>query len=261
MKKLLIVLIGLLPSLSYSQTNNQKLSKDSIRFYRQQLSELSRATYDSMIRSDRYKVLLDKLQQNGKRIDDNFGVELCGFTGIQINNYESLNSRLSSLNIEKKRTLALPIGIGLAFRFNKFIVGYDMTPTLVGDNSSGAYIHGYVSTNIIRTKKWIFSPQLGYGGQSITTRIKTKSSASDFNSYFTTSANQVELRHSNSVLDFAIAFKFVPPKNNGYVPLFRMGYRHGIKSKEWEVKNGNSLNAPIDRNSNFYFQIMLGFGD
>ena len=261
MRKLLIALAGLLPIISYSQTDNQKLSKDSIKYYQLQLAALQRANYDSLINSDKYKTILAKLNYNGKNIQDNFGVELCVFTGLQWNKYSNLNERLNTLNVKEKKPLMLPFGVGLAFRFKKVIVGYDITPIIIGDNSRGTYIHGYVSTNIIRTKKWIFSPQFGYGGQSVVTRIVTKSSSSDFDSYFTTSANQVELNHRNSVFDVAMGFKFVSPQGNGYIPLFRIGYRYASKSKAWEVSNGSSVNAPFDKNNNVYFQIMLGFGD
>ena len=251
----------MLPFVSFSQTGTQKHSKDSIKYYQMQLAALQRANYDSLINSDKYKTLLAKLNQNGKSIQDNFGVELCVFTGLQWNKYSNLNERLNELNVREKKQLMLPFGVGLAFRFKKVIVGYDLAPIIIGDYSRGTYIHGYVSTNVIRTKKWIFSPQLGYGGQNVVTRIVTKSSATDFNSYFTTSANQVELNHRNSVIDIAMGFKFVSPQGNGYIPLFRIGYRYATKSKAWEVSNGSSVNAPFDKNSNVYFQIMFGFGD
>ncbi len=261
MKNVIIAFLVSCPSISIAQSSNQKLSKDSIRYYQRQLREISKAAYDSMVTSEKYKEVSRKLNPNGQSSSDNFGVELTFFSGLQTNDYANLNTRLSSLGIKKVNTLLLPVGIGLAFRFNKIVVGYDMTPLMVGDNSTGAYFHGYLSTNVIKTKKWIFSPQVGYGGQGVTVRIPTQSASSNFNSYFTTSSNQVEVKHSNSVLDFAIAVKLYTKNKNTYVPLFRAGYRHGVTEKAWEIKNGNSTNAPVDRNSNFYVQLMLGFGD
>lgn len=247
--------------LSIAQSSNQKLSKDSTRYYQMQLRSMSKAAYDSMVNSQKYKEISQKLNLNGQGNADKFGVELTFFSGLQSNDYVNLNARLSSLGVKKINTLLLPVGVGLAFRFNKIVVGYDMTPTMVGDNSSGGYIHGYLSTNVIKTKKWIFSPQFGYGGQSVIVRIPTQSSSSSFNSYFTTSANQVEVTHNSSVLDFGIAIKLFPKNRNTYVPLFRAGYRYGTKEKAWKIKNGNSTDAPMDRNSNFYVHLMLGFGD
>lgn len=244
-----------------AQERIQKLSKDSVRYYQNQLRELYKSTYDSLKNSIRFNEINQRLNQNAKNTSDNFGVELTFFTGLQVNNYSNLNERLSSLNVKEKKTLLLPVGVGLAFRFNKIIVGYDMTPILLGDNSSGAYIHGYLSTNIIKTKQWVFSPQIGYGGQNVTVRVPTQSTSTNFNSYFTASANQVELRHSNPVLDFALALKLYPQNRDTYIPLFRVGYRYGLKEEAWEVRNGNSTNSPIDRNNNFYIQLMFGFGD
>ena len=260
MKKLLSILF-LLPLISFSQTPKNRLSRDSVAYYQKQLRQLTTETYDSLKNSEKYKEIMNKLNHNQKNNTSNFGVELTVFAGLQLNNYNNLNSRLNSLNVKNQKTLLMPIGVGLAFRFNKIIFGYDMTPAMIGNNSSGAYFHGYVSTNMLRAKNWIFSPQFGYGGQNFTVRIPTQSSSANFNSYFTTSANQVEVRHSTSVLDFAIAVKLHVPKREPYIPLFRAGYRYGLKNKAWEVKNGTSTNAPLDRNSNFYLQLMFGFGD
>lgn len=261
MKKAIIIVLIFSPLISIAQTGRQKLSKDSIQYYQRQLRELWKASHDSMINSEKYKEINQKLKSKGKSNSNNFGVELAVFTGLQVNNYSNLNARLTSLGVKEKKTLLLPFGIGLAFRFNKIIVGYDMTPITVGDNSTGAYIHGYLSTNIIKTKKWIFSPQVGYGGQNVTVRVPTQSTSTNFNSYFTTSSNQVEIKHKNSVLDFSLAIKLYPKNRDTYIPLFRLGYRYGLTENAWEVRNGTSTNAPIDRNSNFYFQLMLGFGD
>jgi hypothetical protein len=222
---------------------------------------LSKANYDSLVNSEKYKQIINRLNPNGKKANNNFGVELTFLLGFQINNPSKLIARLKSLNINQNSTSLLTIGVGLAFRFNKIIAGYDMTPFMSGNNSTGGYIHGYLSTNVIRTNRWIFSPQLGYGAQTITVRVPTQSTSSNFNSYFTTSANQVELKHSNSLVDFAIALKFIPSNRYTYVPLVRYGYRYAINEKPWQIHNGISTDAPMDRNSNFYLQLMLGFGD
>jgi uncharacterized protein YxeA len=261
MKKVIITLLICCPLISIAQTGRQKLSKDSVQYYQRQLRDLWKKSYDSMVNSEKYKEINQKLNSKGKNNSENFGVELTFFTGLQINNYSNLNARLTSLGVKEKKTLLLPLGIGLAFRFNKIIVGYDLTPILVGDNSSGALGHGYLSTNVIKTKRWIFSPQVGYGGQSVTIRVPTQSPSTNFNSYFTTSSNQVEIRNKNTFLDFALALKVYPKNRDTYIPVLRFGYRYGLTENAWEIRNGTSTNAPIDRNSNFYIHLMLGFGD
>ena len=260
MKKAIIVVILFFPIFCIAQTGRQKLSKDSIQYYQRQLKNLWKSSYDSLVNSEKYKEINQKLNPNGKTNSDNFGVELTFFTGLQINNYDNLNIRLKSLGIKEVKKTVFPVGIGLSFRFNNIIVGYDLS-IISGDNSNGAYGNGYISTNILKTKKWIFSPQIGIGGQNVIVRIPTLSSSNNFNSYFTTSANQVEITNKNTVLDFAMAFKIQIKDRNTYAPLFRLGYRYGLNESNWEIKNGTSTNPPKDRNNNFYIQLRVGFGD
>jgi hypothetical protein len=261
MKYLFFVFLLSLALVTYSQSSKQKVSKDSIRYYRTELNKLTRATYDSMINSEKYKQLQGKLNPDGKKANENFGVELTVFAGVQVNDITNLNARLKLLKIEEKKTLMGNVGIGLAFRFNKVVIGYDMTPIMGGDKSTGGYIHGYLSTNTIKSKKWIFSPQIGLGGQGITTRITTPSSSTNFNSYFTSSANQVEINHSTTLVDLAVVFKRYNDKTGRHIPLLRIGYRYGLKDETWTVESGYSTDAPSDRLSNYYFQLQIGFGD
>lgn len=261
MKSVIITLALCLPFICISQVRDPKLPKDSLLFYHKELKSLYTASQDSLKSSDRYKEVYKKLYPNGENVSPNFGVEMIVFTGLQVNNYSGLNARLSSLRIKEKKTLMLPVGVGLSFRFNKIIVGYDMTAVTVGDNSTGSYIHTYLSTNIIKSKNWIFSPQVGYGQQTVTVRVPTQSNATNFDSYFTSQSNLVELTSGNPVLDFAVAIKLRKRNSTLNVPFFRFGYRYGLSEKPWEVTNGNSSGAPIDRNSNFYFHLMLGMGE
>jgi len=258
MKSLFCILLFSTSLLLHSQTTEQKLSKDSVRYYQAQLTKLYKANYDSLRNSEEYKFLTAKLKNKS---EENFGVELIFILGYQHNNYTNLNERLVSLNLNEIKSSMMQIGVGLAFRFNKVIIGYDMN-VLIGDGTSGGYLHIYGSTNLLKTKRFIFSPQIGYGGQSLTCRYRTQSSATDFNSYFTTAPNKVEIQHDNSVVDFALAFKLYPKSDNSnYLSLFRIGYRHGLKEKMWEISNGNSSGAPFDRNSNFYLQLIIGVGN
>ncbi|MFT3935093.1 MAG: hypothetical protein QM726_15810 [Chitinophagaceae bacterium] len=103
----------------------QKLPKDSVLYYQNQLRELYKSTYDSLESSSKFKEINQKLNPNGQNNKDNFGVELTFFMGLQVNNYSNLNTRLSTLNVKEQKNLLLPLGFGLAFRFNKVIVGYD----------------------------------------------------------------------------------------------------------------------------------------
>jgi hypothetical protein len=257
MKLLFCVLLFLTTLLLHSQTSDQKLSKDSVKYYQAELSKLYKANYDSLKNSEEYKFLTTKLKSKS---EENFGVELIFILGYQHNDYTNLNERLVSLNLNEIKPSMSQIGVGLAFRFNKVITGYDMN-VLLGDRASGGYLHIYASTNLLKTKRFIFSPQIGYGRQSVTYKYKVQSPATDFNSYFT-APNKVEIYHSNSVVDFALAFKLYPKTDNyNYLSLFRIGYRYGLKEKPWKINDGNSSGAPYDRNSNFYLQLIIGFGN
>jgi len=193
--------------------------------------------------------------------EENFGVELISIIGYQNNDYTNLKNRLNTLSGLKISEDVFQIGVGLSFRFRKLIIGYDMS-VLPGDAASGFYLHVFVSTNIIKLKKVIISPQIGIGNQTNSFRVSSNETGPNFDSYFTNSANKVELTHSNEVIDYGIAFKLYGRNGNpGYVPLMRIGYRQGLKEKPWKITRGNSTNAPIDRNSNFYLQLILGFGD
>lgn len=259
-KYIIIALVIGIPLISEAQKNKQKLPKDSIIYYQKQLRDLWKKNNDSLINSEKYKEIFQKLNPEGLKEKDDFGVELTFITGFQINNYNHLNNRLKSLGIKKVKSSVLPIGIGLSIRFKNIIFGTDMS-AISGENTSGAYANVYISTNILETKRWIFSPQIGIGSQIVTLRIPTQSSSNDFNSYFTTSSNQVEIVNKNTMLDFAMAFKLLSKHRDLYAPLFRVGYRYGLKEKSWEIKNGVSTNAPIDRVNNFYIHLRVGFGN
>ena len=261
MKKIFITIFIIIPFISISQSTRQKLSRDSIIYYNNQLRELKKATYDSMVNSEKYLELTNKINSNEKITNKKRGMEFSFFGGYQIDNYYKLNARLASLNVKEQNGLFYPIGFGLAFRVNKIILGFDES-IANGDNSTGGYSHIYLSTNIIKVEEWIFSPEVGYGLQGVKIRIPTQSSSTSFNSYFTTSSNQVEIIHNNSVLDFAIALKRLTPKNrHRYLKMLRFGYRYGLSENAWQMSNGTSTNAPTDRDNNFYFQIECGIGD
>lgn len=115
MKKVIIAFLIYFPLISIAQTGRQKLSKDSVQYYQRQLRELWKTSYDSMINSEKYKEINQKLKPKGKSNSDNFGVELTFFTGLQVNNYSNLNARLTSLGVKEKKTLLLPVGVSSPF--------------------------------------------------------------------------------------------------------------------------------------------------
>jgi hypothetical protein len=260
MRTLLFAFSILLCCHSYSQSKH-KLSKDSIAYYRKQLNELTKSTYDSLINSPKYQEIFNKVNLKNSQFPDKFGVEFVFFSGCQKNDHANLNSRLDSLGLNESGSIMFPLGVGLALRFNKIILGFDLTPVLIADNSTGASFHFYASTNVLKAGRWIISPQLGYTGMYEILRISTKTSSPDFNNYFTTSANQVEVIQGNGFADFGISFKIYQKNSHTYIPIFRIGYRVGLKNQKWEVTHSPAMNGPFDRNNNFYLHLMFGFGD
>ena len=139
MKLLFCVLLLTTTLFLHSQTTEQKLSKDSVKYYQAELSKLYKANYDSLKNSEEYKFLTTKLKSKS---EENFGVELIFILGYQHNDYTNLNQRLVSLNLNEIKSSMSQIGVGLAFRFNKVIFGYDMN-VLLGARASGGYLHIY----------------------------------------------------------------------------------------------------------------------
>lgn len=247
-----------------AQQPSQKLPKDSVAYYSKKLTELRQAHYDSMVNSAKYKELVHKLSLKNNDASEKFGVELYGHLGIQFYRLTNINNRLSSFGLKEFKSFFTSLGFGQGFRFNKLIIGYNLAFASGQGNKENVikstYAQGYVSTNIFKSKKWIFSPQIGIGYQRLTARINLPNTTNNFDLFFTSSPNQVEIFNSNNALDFAFVFKWKPDKSDKYMPLFRMGYQPALKSKNWQVKGGRSDNAPIDRINSFYIQLMLGAG-
>lgn len=205
--------------------------------------------------------VLAQESSKANKLDDKHGMELTAFVGIQLSNFSNLNDRLKSLNTTTLKPDAVNIGIGAAVRFNKIIVGFDGGPLANHSNiveTSGYFFHFYLSTNILRSGRCIFSPQVGIGGQDLRATITQESTTQSFDQAITTATNQVTMRNYNTMLDVAMNLKLMI--RNHYRPIIRIGYRYGLSMVSWEIENGSVTDAPKDRGSNFYFQLMFGFG-
>jgi len=260
MRTIAITILFLLPLISMAQSKRQRLSQDSIRYYQEEMRKLYDETFDSLKNSARYKQIDEKLNPGGKERLKNIGGEMSVFFGFHRINFSNLNKRLASLGIKETKSWVTSIGAGFGLRFNKIIAGIDLAAFSNGENGSGSFMQVYLSTNEIKVKKFILSPTIGYGIQTVIIRVNRETTSTDFNAYFTGAANQVEIQHNNSVLDLGIAVKSRMPQSKFTMPLLKLGYRYGLKEKSWKVKDGNATNAPFDRNGNFYCQVILGIG-
>lgn len=75
-KYIIIALVIGIPLISEAQKNKQKLPKDSIIYYQKQLKDLWKKNNDSLINSEKYKEIFQKLNPEGLKEKDDFGVEL-----------------------------------------------------------------------------------------------------------------------------------------------------------------------------------------
>jgi hypothetical protein len=194
-----------------------------------------------------------------------FGTEFAIYFGGQVNNFSNLNNRLKSLNITPAHSWFVNAGFGMAERLNKIIIGIDVSyggaQTKGSTRIDGLNLHPYLSTNILKTSRWIFSPEIGYDEQMTRVKISQPGSSSSFNGTLTTNPNQVELHNDNTMIDFAMAFKFYNPRNGHNRSVCRIGYRYGPGQATWKIENSSVNDGPKDRVNNFYFQVMTGIGN
>ena len=193
------------------------------------------------------------------------GMEFVVYLGGQVNNFSNLNDRLKSLDITPAHSWFVNAGFGLAQRLNKIIIGFDVSyggaQTKGSTRIDGLNLHPYLSTNIIKTSRWIFSPEIGYDEQFTMVKISQPGASSSFNGTLTTNPNQVELHNENEMIDFAVAFKLYNLGNGHNRSVFRLGYRYGPGQESWKIENSSANDGPKDRANNFYFQVMLGIGN
>lgn len=256
---ILLLLLPTVPAGIYAQQEKVTLSRDSIMYYQKELAAMRKASYDSLINSEKYKAIYNRLYPGEEVIKEKVGVEIQFGIGFQTNNLSGLNSRLGALNISKQQPNTFSYGASLAFRFYQLLIG-GSAYGVSAKNMNGTTLQGFLSTNIIRIKKTIISPQVGFGSQSYNITRRTASTATNFDSYFTSAGNKVSISHRSPVLDFSLSLKVLNGKDNTYSQLIRMGYIQGLKDKAWKVEKGNSANAPVDRVGSFYVQLLLGMG-
>lgn len=190
-------------------------------------------------------------------------LEFTIYGGGQVLDITNINGRLSSLNLSKESPFLIIGGFGMSYRISNIILGY----TIEGGASASSDHHitsananAYISTNAIRVKNLILSPQTGIGGQVVTIKLAKQGTATSFDQYLTTASNQTEITNTTVVLDLGLTLKYADPDTKRIYPFFRVGYRYGLEEKPWTVVNASSVKGPSDRLSNFYFQLLLGVG-
>ena len=259
MKYSLLLLFIALTLYSKGQAPNQKLSKDSVRYYQRELNKMWRTTYDSMKNSDRYKEITGKLKNKDKVVT----VELLANVGLYFTDFKNLNLRLKSIGQEEIKTMVPSIGASLAVGKPIMTYGLELNSYAFDNKSAsfkGMHMRFYVATNLFKKSPIVLHPQIGYGTSILNMFIHKSPNQVGFDNLFQTQANTVQLGHNQNYLDLALGLKFKSPKaENFYWQFLRAGYRLGLKDEPWKMRGGTITNAPTDRNNQFYFPLCLGF--
>jgi hypothetical protein len=255
-----VFLLGLcLPFFTLAQSNKQVLSKDSIRYYQNELHNIWKSTYDSVRNSERYKELNSKLSQHQKVVR----VELLANFGLYINDFKNLNARLQSIGQKGSSKAAPSLGLTLAIGFPVMIYGFDLSGYTLGNKTTdfkGMHGRFFIGTHIFKKSPIILNPQIGYAFSYLNMYLRRSPTSPNFNDLFTTQSNAVGLIHQNNYLDFTLGFKLKSPgKENFYWQFLRVGYRYGLKEAAWEGQDTKINDAPKDRNNQMFIQICIGF--
>lgn len=186
--------------------------------------------------------------------------------GGEYSNPGNLNERLGTLGVDKADKFGMAGGFGLSYRIQHVILGLNTSissssfRTEDDNHVKNSYIGFYLSTNALRANNLIISPQVGIGYGETRARFVKEGVTGTFDEFLTTTSNRVQLENKGEALDFGIAFKKAKPNTDFYKTLFKIGYRHGLKEKEWKITDASVTGAPTDRIRNFYVQLLFGFG-
>src|ERR1044071_9267953 len=126
-----ILLVSL--ALTSSAQPGQKLSKDSVRYYQKELSQLYRNTYDSFKNSARYKELTAKL----KRRNTNVKVELLANFGLYFTDFKNLNQRLKSIGQKEIKRMVPSLGASLAISRSFMTYGLELNSYNLENSTAG----------------------------------------------------------------------------------------------------------------------------
>ena len=260
MRYFLICFLFFLTINADAQSNQKRLSQDSVRYYAKEINNMRKAAYDSIQNSARYREIMNRLSP---RKSKTVTIELLANVGTYFNRFSGLNARLTSIGQEPIKRMTPSAGVSLAAGYPRIVYGFEMA-AYIFDNKSASFkgFHGrlFVGTNIFKRSKIVLNPQIGYATSHLNMFINKSQGQSNFNDLFSTQANYVQLFHSADYLDLAMGFKFNNSREEPfYWQFLRVGYRYGIKEEAWYKRGGDLLNPPKDRNNQFYIQFCLGF--
>lgn len=180
------------------------------------------------------------------------------YAGLQSNNAPNLNKILTDNNLKKYTSIGLNAGAQAGYNFKHITLGVGLNGASAfnKENWGASSLYMYVSTNSIQSENYIFSPQVSFGGQFTRFDILKENQTGSFEEFLTNKSNKTSLEHTADVLD--IAFVLKKKKGDFSHPLFRIGYRFGLKNADWKVEGSTISNLPKDKTSSFYLQVAFG---
>jgi len=129
--------------------------------------------------------------------------------GGQFINFAGLNGQLQRAGIDKVHAGMSLLGFGLVFNFRGISAGVDasvLTGYQQDVSATGFNSRLYLFVKAIKSANWTIGPEIGIGWQELKVQVTRPGAATSFNDALTNTQNQVELQHSNTLLDGALSW-------------------------------------------------------
>lgn len=177
--------------------------------------------------------------------------------------YSNINTLLERSNLNDIPTLGMNAGFRIGYQFKHITAGISTNfarASKQNNELSSSTSTIYISTNTLKCKRFIISPQLGFGPKFSTLLISKKDMTGSFDDFLTSKSNQTRIEHMTTVLDIGLVLKKINHENTFFSPIFKIGYAVGLENGDWEISNSTVTNSPKDRTGTIYAQLLFGFG-
>ena len=132
-------------------------------------------------------------------------------------------------------------------------------------NSIKAAAWGNIGVSIVQNRNDAFLLRLGLGEFEVAHEINSfrNTAQFDFDELFPngSSPSSTRIFHRSTFLDIGIEYwRGVAKSPTSFGQTLRLGYRYGLKESSWEASGRTSVNAPMDRMGEIYFQLGFNLG-
>ncbi len=188
------------------------------------------------------------------------------YTGVHTIFTPGLDARLKGIGFNKPLSVFLSLGLGMNYETGNDNYGVDFKLGLLNYPSStfsySSYYGLYYHKKIVDNDKIMIAPGLNLGYQSMNMNCEKPNSAGSLYELFHASGNYVRLNNRSVTSGIATTIylkQFSRSKNVFYRCISRMkaGYNFGLTANAWTADGNDIPDAPEDRLSNFYFQLIL----